>query len=200
MTNRRSKRRDDIEDVNGARVEPPSLPLFAETKEYLREAQARIDAIPAIADSMTPENWEAVNAMRPPWHAPHDLTRAYARDSDPDTSAAAADRATLNMTAARAAVLECFQKAFREIQNIPIFGREGEWYSCSHGEEGAQFSDEELLHSYRKYRQLFPHWPLQTDSGLRSRRAELVKLGKIKAVGTTINRLGNKTTLWGLYD
>lgn len=127
---------------------------------------------------------------------PHDLTRAYARSSDPATSVDAADKASLRMNDSRAAVLECFHRAFREVENIPKFGHRTR-YSEPHGAEGARFTDAELVVQYNRHREQFD-WPPQTDSGIRSRRADLVKMNKLRKVGITKNDRGSTTTLWGL--
>lgn len=56
-------------------------------------------------------------------------------------------------------------------------------------------SDEELVERYMLYTEL-GHVIVQTESGIRSRRAELVKQGFVRKDGTTKNARGNAATLW----
>lgn len=56
-------------------------------------------------------------------------------------------------------------------------------------------TDAELLQAYRlPSEDLVP----QSDSGLRSRRAELVAAGKLEARGITTNATGRKVTIWAI--
>lgn len=48
------------------------------------------------------------------------------------------------------------------------------------------------------YRALLRREIIVTPSGLRTRRSELVKLGRVKAAGTTTNSRGRTVTLWSL--
>lgn len=179
-------RGDEAEYVPGSNrssaSDPPSL--FAELppiaqEEALNAAFARsIGAIQAGVNRVL-SNVEA--DLAPPWHReparapsptlPHYLSRAYARDSDPAPSAEAADRATLKMTPARRAVLECF---FRH-----------------------EFTDEQLIQHYFALMDICDY-PLQTASGIRSRRAELVKIGHVVKRGIGKSSAGNPSTIWGM--
>lgn len=55
-----------------------------------------------------------------------------------------------------------------------------------------EMSDEQLYKAYHK--EIFA--PKQTPQGIRSRRADLVKMGIVKEVGTAISSRGRKTRLW----
>jgi hypothetical protein len=96
--------------------------------------------------------------------------RPKARSTDPETSHEAAYRASLNMTRNREAVMTTL------------------------AEIGRPCTDARMIARYRS-REDIGHVPKQSESGLRTRRAELVTMGLVKACGTTED---GKCTLWGL--
>jgi hypothetical protein len=53
-------------------------------------------------------------------------------------------------------------------------------------------TDDDLFNAY--HREMFA--PKQTHQGIRSRRAELVKMGLVQEVGTVISKHRRKTRLW----
>lgn len=53
-------------------------------------------------------------------------------------------------------------------------------------------SDEQLLEAYRAMK----HAPKASDSGIRSRRAELARMGLIKEVGLARTEAGRQTRIW----
>lgn len=83
---------------------------------------------------------------------------ARARRSDPETSHEAARQATEKLRASQEAVLRVFR-----IHRM--------------------MSDEQLLAAYSLYSSQIPEFPQQSPSGLRTRRHELVLLGKIVYTG-----------------
>jgi hypothetical protein len=58
-------------------------------------------------------------------------------------------------------------------------------------------TDEALVDEYRKFADI-SFIPMASESGIRSRRAELVAQGRIQAVGFDKTRSGRKTTVWGV--
>lgn len=98
---------------------------------------------------------------------------AHARRTDPATSHAAArslDAATLRQS--QTAVLETIRR----------YG---------------PLSDVELVTRYDQLARAM-RWPLQSDSGIRSRRAELVGRGLVVPVGETKLASGRKAITWGV--
>jgi hypothetical protein len=60
---------------------------------------------------------------------------------------------------------------------------------------GKRMSDQQLVSAYRK---LMPFKaPLASESGIRSRRAELVELGLVEAKGESKTLFGRKCIVWG---
>jgi hypothetical protein len=92
-----------------------------------------------------------------------------ARSTDPDTSQEAARNIRLTMTVKRMAVLEAVRLA-------------------------GPITDLGLADYYRAQR-VAKGWPEQSDSGLRTRRSELVDLGKVQRVGDRKER-GARRALW----
>lgn len=92
-----------------------------------------------------------------------------ARSTDPDTSQEAARNIRLTMTVKRMAVLEAVRLA-------------------------GPITDLGLAEYYRAQR-IAKGWPEQSDSGLRTRRSELVDLGKVQRVGDRKER-GARRALW----
>lgn len=102
-------------------------------------------------------------------------TPARARRTDPETSHAAAAGVTLKLTENRAAVLR-------------MFG------------DGDKLTDEEIRRIYRIRNRLdgTTTYPPQSDSGLRTRRSELVKMGLLYDTGERVrNDAGNMCIVWG---
>ena len=99
---------------------------------------------------------------------------ARARRTDPPESHEAAKSVT-ELTARQNAVLECLRFAA-----IPL-------------------SDPELADQYRVGASTF-EWPEQSDSGLRTRRAELVKRQLVEKTGTTRLKTGRTAALWSVTD
>ncbi len=81
--------------------------------------------------------------------------RAHARNTDPDTSHAAA-AGIGDLTKNQAAVMQCFRMATKDLL------------------------DEELIRAYNNGQRAM-RWPRQSESGIRSRRAELVALDLLEA-------------------
>lgn len=52
-----------------------------------------------------------------------------------------------------------------------------------------------ICDEYRRYRNLYG-WPLASESGIRSRCAELVKAGTVVQAGIGASRYGNTASLW----
>ena len=96
--------------------------------------------------------------------------RPRARSTDPQTSHVAARKAREGLTAKQQAVLECF------------IGSEG-------------LTDPELAHKYNLRITHGYGYPRQAASGLRTRRHELVEIGKLEAYRTTEGP-GRKFTIW----
>ena len=92
-----------------------------------------------------------------------------ARRSDPETSHAAARAASTRVTAGRRQVLECFSR---------------------HG----QMTDEQLVWNMER---MPGGITLKSESGIRTRRSELVKLGKIQDSGRRrLNAKGRRCVVW----
>ena len=104
-------------------------------------------------------------------------TDALARLSDPQTSVHAAHRAGLPLRASQVAVLHLLRQV------------------------GA-VTDEELVAAYSTAMRAHPvAWPPQSPSGIRSRRAELVRSGDVVANGWRQSRqTGNRMTVWRATD
>lgn len=108
--------------------------------------------------------------------------RAAARKTDPATSHKAAQKATRGISLKQLAVLECFQRR--------------EEYDRASSTFASGMIDETLI---RQYGARVCWWPAQTESGLRTRRSELVTLGYLRAStqkGETTS--GNSSTIWEL--
>ena len=101
---------------------------------------------------------------------------AYARHSDPRTSQEAAESLTAaHLRASLEAVLECAQR-------LPHFG----------------FTDVALIAFYRSNQYLY-EWPEQSDSGIRTRRSELVRAGLLVDSSEKIKlRTGRRAIVWRL--
>lgn len=115
-----------------------------------------------------------------PWHHPvHSFaksspspirTEAVARRSDPDTSHEAA-RSVTSIRESHRAVLRVFKQ----------YGG---------------MTDEDLLNYYTACTEL-AGFPRQSDSGLRTRRSELVAAGKLRDSGKrTVGRTGRRMIVW----
>ena len=100
-------------------------------------------------------------------------TKAHARNTDPETSREAAESIT-GMNARQCAVLAVFK----------------------HPEPSLYASDERLIEAYRKAWGDNYH---QSDSGIRSRRAELVRKGLIADSGQRVKTAsGRNSIVWRL--
>lgn len=98
---------------------------------------------------------------------------AHTRRGDPDTSFEAAERASKNLSAARRAVLGLFMAA-----NKPM-------------------TDHDMIFAYNEMHKTVPGLPKQTDSGLRTRRSELVRAGKVRFSGTYgVTPSGGRSRQW----
>lgn len=98
---------------------------------------------------------------------------AHARRTDPETSHAAAQSVKAEqIRKSQACILETFR----------TFG---------------PLSDVELVALYDELASA-RSWPLQSESGIRSRRAELVGRGLVVPVGKTKLVSGRKAIVWGL--
>ena len=97
---------------------------------------------------------------------------ARARTTDPAESHAAAASVT-GITAKQDALLACLRSAEKPLSDIEI----GERYEAH---------------------QTASAWPQQSESGLRTRRSELVKLGYIEKAGTTKLPSGRTAAIWRL--
>jgi hypothetical protein len=100
--------------------------------------------------------------------------RPRARGTDPQTSHAAAKRAANELTHKQQAVLEVFMLRFRES-----------------GGHDASFTDPRMIREYNLRRHTM-NWPAQSESGLRTRRHELVVKEKLEKVGIK----DGKHTIW----
>jgi hypothetical protein len=99
---------------------------------------------------------------------------ARARGNDPDTSHAAAASVT-GLTRKQQAVLECLR------------------------ELGEPVTDQHLAREYHARGGVrTPMWPDQSDSGLRTRRSELVARGAVVAVGTERLPSGRMAKCWAV--
>ena len=98
--------------------------------------------------------------------------RAHARRTDPETSHEAA-ASVVKLTLRQAAVLRCFQ-------------------------DTAPLSDTELAEEYHYRPEEEPPWyPLQSESGLRTRRRELVDKGRLRFSGEYgLTASGRRTRIW----
>lgn len=99
--------------------------------------------------------------------------RAHARRTDPGTSHAAA-ASVRELTAKQIAVREVFRQ---------------------HG----SMTDEELIDRYSEPSSVRIAWPVQSESGLRTRRSELVRRGELQDTGEKlVMSTGRKAIVWGL--
>lgn len=98
--------------------------------------------------------------------------RPRARGTDPQTSHRAAKRAANELTRKQQAVLDCFKMA-------------------------TPMTDPEFIRKYNWFRETL-NWPPQSESGLRTRRHELVVAEKLQKVGEVVRGTGKAFTLWGL--
>lgn len=114
--------------------------------------------------------------------------RPRARGTDPQTSHKAAQRAAAGLTAKQEAVLACFQ------QRYDVDMRHGENPVIAGG-----MTDPQFLLSYKSAvaREL-TNWPAQSESGLRTRRHELVVKNKLQKLGVVEREKGKPFTLWGV--
>lgn len=102
------------------------------------------------------------------------LLEAKSRTSDPDTSQAAA-LAVTRMTSKRLAVLRLFELS-------------------------GEMTDEQLLDRYRS-RSRSRGWPEQSESGLRTRRCELIRMGQLQDTGRTRRMTtGRMAKIWGVIE
>ena len=104
--------------------------------------------------------------------------RPRARATDPQTSHVAAKSVRDKVRASQQAVLDCFERA-----------------ALSRARPGQ--TDPEFIHRYKTDRLHFG-WPTQSDSGLRTRRHELVVMGKLEARGEWKGESGRRFTIWAL--
>jgi hypothetical protein len=96
------------------------------------------------------------------------MTQAHARSTDPHTSHEAA--ATVkNITMTQTYIL---------------------------GILATPMTDEHLVNTYKDLARLDPVMPWASESGIRSRRAELAKLGMVQIVGHEYTRANRKTHVW----
>lgn len=98
------------------------------------------------------------------------MSTARARTTDPATSHQAAASVT-DLTTKQQAVLDCIHRL-------------------------GPLTDRGLVQTYEALRARNA-WPAQSESGLRTRRSELVDLGHITSNGTTRLSSGRKAHLWG---
>jgi hypothetical protein len=82
-------------------------------------------------------------------------------------------------------------EAAASVKDIPA--RQAAVLDCLRTYEGVAVADVEWIPRYK--RDLTHGWPKQSDSGLRSRRADLVRAGRVKEAGET--KIGTRNhTLW----
>lgn len=113
-------------------------------------------------------------------------SRPRARGTDPQTSHRAAKRAAGELTRKQQAVLDCFR--YMEALNAPYGHMMGRF----------RMTDPQLIGKYNSFREK-QNWPAQSDSGIRTRRHELVKAEKIEAAGETRGSRSGRAgryTLW----
>jgi hypothetical protein len=142
------------------------------------------ESLPRAADA---EQSDLFGAARP------SRLRAAARSTDPETSHAAAKRANRSISLKQLAVLDCFQ-------------RENRRYLAVTGQLLDGMIDEKLLQRYHAATSILSAervdwYPQQSDSGLRTRRSELVTLKYV--VDTGIKRLGDAcgpSIVWQLTE
>lgn len=97
------------------------------------------------------------------------MTTAHARTNDPSTSLQAAASVT-GLNKKQAAVYECLRLM-------------------------RSATDERLVEAYGRHR-LDMGWPLQSESGVRSRRAELVRKGLVVEGGFSHTQGRRRCTIW----
>jgi hypothetical protein len=96
------------------------------------------------------------------------MTQAHARTTDPHTSHEAA-ASVINITLTQTYIL---------------------------GILAAPMSDEHLVNTYKDLARLDPLMPWASESGIRSRRAELAKRNMVEIVGHEYTRANRKTHVW----
>ena len=108
--------------------------------------------------------------------------KAFARQSDPETSHEAA-ASVGNLTGRQAAIL-------RFLENLTM--------DTPLGRATSYFTDALLVQAYQaRYRSLIPSYPNQSDSGIRTRRKELVERGLIEDSGMRVKMpSGRKAIVW----
>jgi hypothetical protein len=100
--------------------------------------------------------------------------QAHARNSDPETSHAAS-RSVVNIGRVREQIRELF-KAFPK-----------------------GMTDEQMIYFFREMQRVRTDWKNASDSGLRSRRSELVTLGFVEDSGELgKTEMGNPAIIWRL--
>jgi hypothetical protein len=104
--------------------------------------------------------------------------RAVARSTDPETSHTAAKRAQRSISLKQLAVLDCMRDYTRHF--LP------------------RIHDEKLIFQYAVR---VTWWPIQSDSGIRTRRSELVRLGYVRdSKQRAIMQSGSASIEWELTD
>lgn len=167
---------------------PDNPSLFSkETAEYLTDAQKRIDAIPKPPGGMVAEGHVPPfsKSLRPPWDSDDTIhaqlfPRPYPYGKEKDEVVDSMHRHPDHATSVEAATR--VSKKLSELQTLV--------YGCF--VRYGPMTDEEL-----------EGLPEIVDRELgkttaRRRRTDLVKLGRLFAVGTRVNKGGLKMTLWAV--
>jgi hypothetical protein len=160
-------------DVSALGIDHNTIGDQLDLEDFLRRGQAAQREVTAIT-----ERSDRIARSRP-----------RARGSHPQTSHKAAKRAGNELTRKQEAVFECFQRAYDKDLRMAVNS------AIAGGMADPQF--------IAAYKSAVAHnksdWPVQSDSGLRTRRHELVEKGKLEKLGVVVERVrGKPFTLWGV--
>ena len=110
--------------------------------------------------------------------------KAHARQSDPDTSHEAA-ASVGNLTGRQGAILRFLENNLEKMMEMV-------------GLPKSHFTDFALVLAYQeRWRSVLPRYPDQSDSGIRTRRKELVERGLIEDSGMRVKMpSGRKAIVW----